>query len=158
MNVSALKRSWPSLVVFLLASFAVAAVGGVAAGSARSTYDALQVPSWAPPGWLFGPVWTVLYLMIAVAGWLLWRTRGGRGLPLVLWVVQLLLNLVWSPLFFGADRYGVALLEIFLLWGFIVATIVAGWRVSRLAAVLLVPYWMWVSFATALNAAVWWLN
>ena len=152
------RGSWPSLLIFLAAVAFVAVVGGIAAGSARSTYAALELPSWAPPGWLFGPVWTVLYVMIGIAGWLLWRAPGGRGTPLVLWVVQLVLNLVWTPLFFGADRYGIALMEIVLLWCFIVATIAAGWRVSRLAALLLVPYLAWVSFATALNASVWWLN
>lgn len=158
-TASEIKRGWPSLIGFLLATFAVAAVGAVAASSARSTYDALELPSWAPPGWLFGPVWTVLYVMIGIAGWLLWRgATSGRSKALLFWAVQLVLNLVWTPLFFGADRYGIALLEILLLWGFIVATIIVGWRVSRFAALLLIPYLAWVSFATALNTAVWWLN
>jgi benzodiazapine receptor len=148
-----------SLLVFLVLVLAVAAVGGLAAGSARATYDALTLPSWAPPGWLFGPVWGVLYLMIGVAGWLLWRAGPGRRRrPLLLWSIQLLLNLIWTPLFFGADRYGLALVEIVVLWLAIVATLESAARVSRTSALLMLPYLGWVSFAMALNAAVWWLN
>lgn len=153
-----LKSGWPSLVVFLVITFVAAAVAGVAASSAREVYDALTLPFWAPPGWLFGPVWTVLYVMIGIAGWLLWRSGGGRGKPLLLWGVQLVLNLIWTPLFFGTDSYGIALLEILLLLGFIAALIAASWRVSRSAALILLPYLAWVAFASALNGAVWWLN
>lgn len=155
---SDLKRSWLSLIVFLAITFAVAAAGGVAASSARSTYQALELPFFAPPGWVFGPVWTVLYAMIGVAGWMLWHSHGGRGRPLVLWAIQLVLNLIWTPLFFGGDLYGIALLEILLLLGALTLTIRASWPVSRPAALMLVPYLAWVAFATALNASVWWLN
>ena len=102
-------------------------------------------------------MWTVLYLMIAVSGWLVWRAVGWRR-ELTLWTVQLLLNLAWTPLFFGADLVGWALAEIAVLWLAVAATIAVFWRVSRPAAWLLVPYLAWVSFATALNAGIWLMN
>jgi tryptophan-rich sensory protein len=145
------------LVGFLVAVAVVAVVGGLAAGSAGSTYQALELPPFAPPSWLFGPVWTVLYVMIAASGWLVWRAVGW-GLASTLWVVQLGLNLAWTPLFFGAGQYGWALVDIVALVVAVGATIVLSARVSRVAAWLLVPYLGWVCFATALNAAIWWLN
>lgn len=151
------RRTWPALLVFLGLCAGVAAAGAASSAGSRETYAALQTPSWAPPSSVFGPVWTVLYVMIAVAGWLLWRTAG-RGPALVWWGVQLLLNLAWSPLFFGLGRYGLALVDIVALWLAIAATIVVAWRRSRAAALLLVPYLAWVTFATALNAAVVRLN
>ena len=106
---------------------------------------------------MFGPVWTVLYIAIAVAGWLVWR-RVGWGPALAVYAVQLALNAAWTPLFFGAGAYGLALVEILVMWLAIGATVVLFWRVSRPAALLLVPYWAWVTFATALNFAIWRLN
>lgn len=123
-------------------------------------YVTLNKPSWNPPSWLFGPVWTLLYIMMAIAAWLVWR-KGGWALqrwPLSLFVIQWLLNAIWTPLFFGMHLIGLALVDIVLLWIAIVATLAAFWRVSRPAAWLLVPYLMWVSFATALNFAIWQLN
>ena len=150
-------RTWLTLLPFLAAVTVVAALGAVAAGSAGETYRAYDLPAFAPPSWLFGPVWTVLYAMIAVAGWLVWRAVGWRR-ELTLWAVQLVLNLAWTPLFFGADLVGWALLEICALWAFLAATIASFWRVSRPAAWLLVPYLAWVSFATALTAGIWLMN
>ena len=123
-------------------------------------YASLKKPSWNPPGWIFGPVWTALYAMMAVAAWLVWR-RGGfaaqRG-PLMLFLTQLALNAAWTPLFFGLRRPGVAFAEILLLWLAIAWTIGIFWRVHRVAAWLLAPYLAWVSFAAALNFALWRLN
>jgi tryptophan-rich sensory protein len=99
--------AWLSLLPFLGAVAAVAVVGGLAAGSAGQTYRALDLPAFAPPSWLFGPVWTVLYVMIAVAAWWVWR-EVGWGRELTWWSVQLVLNLAWTPLFFAADRYALA--------------------------------------------------
>jgi len=123
-------------------------------------YAMLAKPSWAPPGWLFGPVWTVLYLMMAVAAWLVWREGGWRGQrgPLTLYLVQLALNALWTPLFFGLRNPGLALLEIILLGVAIVLTGRAFRPVNRLASWLLVPYLVWVVFAAALNFAIWRLN
>ena len=122
-----------------------------------SEYASLKQPSWAPPYWLFGRVWTVLYALIAVAGWLAWRRVGWTA---ALWVAaaQLLLNAGWTPIFCGAGRYGLALLDIVLLWLLIGATVVLFGRISRVAAALLVPYWASVTLALALNAAIWLAN
>ena len=123
-------------------------------------YSALKKPVWNPPAWVFGPVWTALYTMMAVAAWLVW-CRGGfvnqRG-PLTLFLVQLALNAAWTPLFFGLHLPGLAFAEIMLLWLTIAATLAAFRRVSRAAAWLLVPYLLWVGFAAALNFALWRLN
>jgi len=150
-------RTWLTLLPFLAAVTVVATLGGLATGNAGETYRGYDLPAFAPPSWLFGPVWTVLYAMIAVAGWLVWRAVGWRR-ELNLWAVQLLLNLAWTPLFFGADLLGWALLEIGLLWVAVIATIALFWRVSRPAAWLLVPYLAWVSYASALNAGIWLMN
>jgi len=149
--------SWLGLVPFLAGVTAVAVVGGLAAGSAGQTYRTLELPPFAPPSWLFGPVWTVLYVMIAVAGWLVWRERGWDR-SLTLWVVQLVLNLLWTPLFFTADLYVAALVDILLLLVAVVATIALFRRTSTTAAWLLVPYVVWVAFATALTIGIVVLN
>ncbi|HWG98275.1 MAG TPA: TspO/MBR family protein [Pilimelia sp.] len=148
---------WSGLAVFAAAVVAVAVVGSLAVGDSAAEYRSLERPFWAPPSWLFGPVWSVLYATIAVAGWLVWR-RAGVGPALLPYGIQLLLNALWTPLFFGAGAYGWALVDIVALWVAIGATVAAFWRAFRPAALLLVPYWVWVSYATALNAAIWWLN
>lgn len=148
---------WSALLAFLAAVAVAAGVGGLAAASASSTYAALDKPGFAPPAGLFGPVWTALYVMIAVAGWLVWR-RVGADSAIAWWAVQLVLNAAWTPLFFGADRYGLALVEIVVLLAALVVTVVLFWRRSRPAALLMAPYVAWVGFATALNAAIWQLN
>lgn len=119
-------------------------------------YDRLAKPSWQPPKWLFAPVWTLLYGMIAVAGWRLWLAGG--GLALALWALQLGLNAVWSPLFFGLKRLDLALADLALLWLALVAAVLAAVSVDGIATLLLLPYLAWVSFAGALNFAVWRLN
>ena len=150
-------HAWLPLLGFLAAVAVVAAVGGLAAGSAGATYRALELPPYAPPSWVFGPVWTVLYVLMAVAAWLVWR-EDGWGRALTLWAVQLVLNLAWTPLFFAAGLYAVALAEIVVLLVVLVATVLAFRRTSALAAWLLVPYVAWTAFATALNAGIVVLN
>jgi tryptophan-rich sensory protein len=148
------------LFAWLLVVFAAAAVGAFASASATEFYRDLVRPSWAPPGWLFGPVWTVLYALMGVAAWLVWRARGfgGARRALLVFVVQLAANAQWTWLFFAWRQGGLAFAEILLLLALILATIVLFWRVSRLAAVLLLPYLLWVSFASALTLSVWRLN
>jgi tryptophan-rich sensory protein len=146
------------LLAFVLAVAAVAAFGGLFPPG--DWFDSLAKPAWNPPSAVFGPVWTVLYLMIAVSGWLVWRERGFRGAApaLSLWGVQLLLNGLWTWLFFGLQRPGLAFLEISILWVAIVATVIAFFRISAVAGGLLVPYLAWVTFASALNLSIWQWN
>lgn len=152
------------LAGFLALSFAVAGAGGaITATSVGGWYQALAKPPFNPPDWLFGPVWSVLYAMIALAGWRVWRLRGwttdgALNAELVAWAVQLGLNLCWSFVFFGARMIGAALVEILVLLAAIVVTGHLFRRVDRVAAWLLVPYAAWVAFATLLNAALWRLN
>lgn len=143
------------LLGWLLAAFAAAALGAVASVEAPQFYAQLSKPSWAPPGWLFGPVWSVLYLLMAVAAWLVWRASTANQTALVLFVVQLVVNALWSWLFFAWHLGGLATAEIMLLWLLLLATLVAFWRVSRAAALLMLPYLAWVSFAGLLAWTVW---
>lgn len=155
-----ITKYWLGLIGWLMASLATGAVGALATRNAREFYGALAKPPWAPPGWLFGPVWTTLYLMMGVAAWLVWRRAGwdGAAVALSLYVGQLLCNALWSWLFFAWRRADLAFADIVLLAGLIVATALAFARVRMLAAVLLLPYLAWVSFATALTLALWRLN
>jgi translocator protein len=148
---------WWALIGFAAAVVVVAGIGSLGVAGTTAEYQQLRQPGWAPPSWLFGPVWTMLYATIAVAGWLVWQ-RVGFGVPLYVYGAQLVLNAIWTPLFFGAGRYGLAFLDICLLWILIGATVVLFRRVHRPAAWLLVPYWMWVTYAAALNFAIWQLN
>ncbi|MEU8814764.1 TspO/MBR family protein [Actinoplanes sp. NPDC048796] len=148
---------WIALLVFGFAVFVAAAIGGLGVAGTSTEYNSLQQPAWAPPSWLFGPVWTVLYVMIALAGWLVWQ-RAGFTRPLWLYTAQLVLNAIWTPLFFGAGQYGLAFADIAVLWLLIGATVVTFWKVHRGAALLLLPYWAWVTYASALNLAIWQLN
>ena len=151
------RSSWVGLIPFVLAVAVAALIGVLGVTGTAAEYQTLDQPSWAPPSWLFGPVWTVLYAMIAVAGWLVWR-RTGWNRALTVYAVQLTLNAIWTPIFFGFGRYGLALADIIVLWVLIGATIWSFRPISRTAAWLLVPYWAWVTFATALNAAIWHAN
>ena len=123
-------------------------------------YRHLAKPTWNPPNSIFAPVWTVLYLLMAIAAWLVWKRAGVADalLPLTLFLVQLLLNAAWSWLFFGLHRPDAALIDIVVLWVLILATLLAFWSREPLAGVLLLPYLAWVSFATALNWAIWRMN
>jgi translocator protein len=123
-----------------------------------SFYGELTRPSWAPPAWIFAPVWVTLYTVMGVAAWLVWRTGPGRRGALTWFAVQLVLNAAWTPVFFGLRSIGGGLIVIVVLELAIVATVIAFARRSRLAAALLVPYAAWVAFATALNAALWTAN
>jgi benzodiazapine receptor len=154
------RRQWMGLAGWLLASFAAAAVGGVASANAGDFYQQLARPAWAPPSWLFGPVWSVLYLLMGIGAWLVWRERGFRGARGALWlfVIQLAANALWTWLFFAWRRGALAVGEILLLWVLIAATIAAFWRVRPLAGALLIPYLLWVTFATALTYAIWQRN
>lgn len=149
-----------SLIAWLLVSFAAAALGGAASGDAGAFYQQLEQPDWAPPAWLFAPVWSVLYLLMGVAAWLVWRARGGVGMriALSLFVIQLAANALWTWLFFAWRLGSVAFAEILLLWVLVVATVIAFWRSRPLAGALLIPYLLWVSFACALTYAVWQRN
>ncbi|MEQ1751937.1 MAG: TspO/MBR family protein [Prosthecobacter sp.] len=120
-------------------------------------YAALQKPSWNPPSWLFGPAWTLLYTLMAVAAWLVWK-RVGFSRPLGFFFVQLALNAAWTPIFFGAHQLGWALIEIVVMWIAILLTLLSFRRVSTTAGWLLVPYLAWVSFASFLNFTLWRLN
>jgi len=147
------------LAGFLALSFAIAAAGGaITATSVGDWYQALAKPAFNPPDWVFGPVWSVLYAMIAAAGWRVWRLRGAREPALLAWAVQLGLNVCWSFVFFGARLIGAALVEIVVLLAAIVVTARLFWRIDRGAALLLAPYGAWVGYATLLNAALWRLN
>ena len=161
MSVTAPKYPWLGLIVLLVVCFAAAGIGGAVTTPKIATwYAALAKPSWNPPNWIFGPVWSVLYLCMAIAAWLVWRQGGvaGAATPLVLFAVQLVLNLAWSWLFFGFQNPGLAFVDIVLLWAAIAATMVAFWFRSAIAGILFVPYLAWVSFAAVLNFVVWRLN
>lgn len=154
-------QQWVGLVVAILICLAVGGIGGmVTTPQIPGWYADLAKPAWTPPDWIFGPVWTLLYLMMAVAAWLVWRQAGfsGAKLPLTLFAVQLALNSLWSVLFFGLQNPGAAAVEIILLWAAILATLVGFWKRSKWAGGLLVPYLAWVSYAAALNVAIWRLN
>jgi tryptophan-rich sensory protein len=148
------------LLGWLLLSFAAAAIGSIASIQAAAFYRQLAQPSWAPPSSVFGPVWSLLYALMGIAAWLVWREGGWRRQRgvLGLFVLQLAVNALWSWLFFGWHRGALAFADIVLLWLLIVATVIGFWRVRPLAGALLLPYLAWVGFATALNYAVWHLN
>lgn len=148
------------LIAWLALCFAAAAIGGIASIQAASFYGELVRPEWAPPAAWFGPVWTMLYTLMGIAAWLVWRVKGFRAAraALSVFLVQLALNTLWSWLFFRWKLGALAFVEIVLLWLLIVATLVAFWRVRKMAGALLVPYLLWVGFATALCYSVWRLN
>lgn len=148
------------LLGWLALVFAAAAIGGLASASAGDFYRQIVRPEWAPPGWLFGPVWSALYLLMGVAAWLVWRARGfdGARAALSLFLVQLAANALWTWLFFAWRQGALAFAEILVLWALIAATTIAFWRVRPLAGALLLPYLAWVSFACALTWATWKLN
>lgn len=134
--------------------------GGLSIGALTGPdawFGALRKPSFNPPSWLFAPVWTVLYVLIAIAGWRVWSKEAG-ALPMALWWLQLVANFLWSPIFFAAHRIDLAFAVIVLLLLLVIAFILTSWRRDSIAALLFVPYALWVAFATALNAAILSLN
>ncbi len=150
-----IRKHGLALVGFIIITF-VAPLLSV--GSMPGTwYEDLHKPSWNPPAWLFGPAWTLLYTLMAVAAWLVWK-RVGFSRPLVLYFVQLALNAAWTPIFFGAHQLGWALIEIVVMWVTILLTLLSFRRVNPTAGWLFVPYLVWVSFATCLNFTLWRLN
>jgi len=155
------KRQWIGLIVFVVLCFTAAWLGSsVTTPKIGSWYASLTKPSFNPPNWIFGPVWSALYLSMAVAAWLVWRQKGwndAKG-PLSLFGIQLGLNIGWSWIFFGMENPAFAFVEILLLWAVITATMLAFWRRSLFAGMLFVPYIAWVTFAAVLNCAIWHLN
>jgi len=151
-------RSALGLVGWLAVSFAAAWVGSRFMPGAW--YNALAKPSWNPPNFVFAPVWTALYVLMAVAAWLVWRRAGftGARAALTLFIVQLALNALWSYLFFGAHRPDLAFMEILVLWALILVTAVLFWREVQLAGLLMLPYLAWVGFASFLNFTLWQMN
>ncbi len=135
----------------------LAASGTGAFVSTGGWYESLNKPGWNPPSAIFGPVWLVLYLLMGLAAWLVWREGGWRAQWKVLscFLVQWVLNAAWTPLFFGLHRPGWALVEIVILWVVVVITGIGFWKVRRLAGLLWLPYFLWLSFAVALNFAIW---
>jgi tryptophan-rich sensory protein len=148
------------LVGWLFVTFVAATVGALASLDAATFYTELALPTWAPPAWLFGPVWSLLYALMGVAAWLIWREHGSAGArrALRVYLVQLAANALWSWLFFGWRLGGPAFAEVLVLFALIGATIVLFGQINRVAACLLVPYIAWVSFAAALNFAIWRMN
>lgn len=155
-----LRRQALGLLGWLAICFAAAAVGGYASADAGAFYGRLARPAWAPPGWIFAPVWTALYLLMGVSAWQVWRTRGFRAArsALLLFLAQLAVNALWTWLFFAWRMGAAAFGEILILWGLLFSTAIAFWRARPLAGALLLPYLAWVTFATALTYAVWQRN
>ena len=150
-----------SLIIFIVLCFSAAAIGTFStADSLRTWYPTLRKPSWNPPSKVFAPVWTILYAMMAVAGWMVWERVPHKGfsLPMGQFLGQLALNTAWSWIFFGLRNPGGAFIEVIILWVFIMLTMVSFWAVYWVAGLLFLPYLLWVSFATVLNFVVWWLN
>ncbi|WP_406694938.1 TspO/MBR family protein [Singulisphaera sp. Ch08] len=158
-----IRKDLIGLVAFVLFCFAAAGIGWIWTNAGLTVwYPTLKKPGWTPPNRVFGPVWSILYLTMAIAGWLVWRRRdrndGNVKLALLLFAVQLGLNAIWSYLFFTLRNPGIAFAEITLLWLAILATLMLFWRISRVAALLLIPYWLWVTFASILNLVIWVMN
>lgn len=154
------RRSLVALVGFLAAAALAAAVGALLQGDdVGARYLALERPGWAPPAWLFAPVWSVLYVLIGIAGWLLWQAGARRALRP--WTAQLVVNATWPGVFFGLEAFGPSLVVILVLDLLVLVTVLAAARAPRpapLGAALLVPYLLWTAYATALNAAIWLLQ
>jgi len=161
MNRASMRGDWLVLVAFILVCFGAGAVGSwFTTPALDSWYADLRKPTWNPPNWIFAPAWSTLYLLMAVAAWIVWRRAGLRapGGALGLFSAQLILNVAWSVLFFGLRSPAAALGGIVVLWVAIVATIVAFSRTSPAASWIMIPYLAWVTFAGALNLAIWRLN
>ena len=155
------QKRWLPLGLFLVLAFAAAAIGALATVTGiEGWYATLQKPAWNPPRTLFGPVWAVLYVLMAVATWQAWNSGDAKRArrTVSLYSAQLTLNALWSVLFFGLHRPGVALIEILVLWVVLLVILFRYWRIKRSAAALWLPYVLWVSYAAVLNGAIWSLN
>lgn len=159
-NLNPAHKNIIGLIAWLILCFAASAIGAMANFNTQAVYGQMIQPSWAPPGWLFGPVWTMLYTMMAVAAWLIWRQGKFKinRLALSWFLLQLGLNALWSWVFFAWMQGLWSFVNIIVLWVAILMTLVLFWRTNRTAGLLLVPYWTWVSFAAILNYAMWQLN
>jgi tryptophan-rich sensory protein len=154
-------RNLLMLLLFLVLVAAVAALSGYVTSSAVATwYAQLHKPAWTPPDSVFPPVWAVLYILMALAAWLIWRRQDSDTVTLLpsLWLLQLGLNLAWSLIFFGLRQPGLAMVEIILLWSAVLATTFLFYQAHRLAGLLMVPYLLWVTFAAVLNVGIWAMN
>lgn len=159
MQTAAPKHQWLFLAGFILIPLAVGSIGGFATQTSIDTwYSTLAKPGWNPPNWVFAPVWTLLYIMMGIAAWLVWRTKDRIGPAMLLFFAQLGFNLLWSLVFFGLRSPGLALVEVVFLVGSVLLTMLAFFGRQTTAGWLFVPYLAWVSFAAVLNAAIWWLN
>ena len=154
------RRDLIALAVFLGASFAAAAIGSIATtASLDPWYAGLRKPDWTPSGAVIGAVWTVLYTLMGIAAWIVWRKQGWvRSTPMTLFAVQLVVNVLWSVLFFGLQNPAAGLVAIVVLWIVVLATLITFWRVARVAGALFVPYLAWVTIAGSLNLVLWQLN
>ena len=155
------RERWIGLVVFIVLCLGAGGLGAMATTpEIEGWYKTLAKPSFNPPDYIFGPVWTTLYVMMAVAAWIVWKPEGLRAAatPLALFAVQIGLNIAWSWIFFGMHQPGWAFMEILVLWLTIIATTVAFFRSSLMAGWLMTPYLAWVSFAAVLNFAIWRMN
>jgi benzodiazapine receptor len=160
MTKPSLSQQLVGLAGWLLASFSAGAIGAVASVEARTFYGQLIRPDWAPPGWIFAPVWTTLYALMGIAAWLIWRRNGFKASqkPLTLFSVQLAVNALWSWLFFAWRQGGLAFAEVVVLWVLVLFTCLSFWRSHVPAGVLMLPYLAWVTFASLLTYATWQLN
>jgi tryptophan-rich sensory protein len=153
------RNQWLVLAGFVIVCLVTGFVAGLATQSSIDTwYVTLNKPSWNPPNWVFAPVWTALYIMMAVAGWLVWRTGQGTGQAMLLFCLQLALNFAWSFLFFGARSPGLGLVGVGLMLLAVAAATFVFWRIAKPAGLLFLPYLAWTAFAAFLNLTVWQLN
>lgn len=157
MIIPPMLKSIFSFVIWLGFTFVAAIIGAIASANARSFYKSLSQPVWAPPAYIFAPVWTLLYLLMTIAVWIVWRTYGFQhsGAALWLFVVQLALNALWTWIFFHWHLGALAFVEIVVLWLILLATTISFWRLRPLSGVLLLPYLAWVTFAAFLTYSVW---
>ncbi len=159
-STSPMPRNHQVLALIGWLALCISAGSTAAFVSTGGWYENLYKPSWNPPSWVFGPVWSLLYVMMAVAAWLVWREGGWRRQKqcLTLFLVQWILNTLWTPIFFGMHRLDWAFAEILLLWLALVATIRCFWPVQKASGLLLLPYLAWISFAAVLNFTIWRMN
>jgi len=148
------------LIGWLILTFIAAAIGSAASAESGLFYQQIFRPEWAPPAWLFAPVWTALYTLMGISAWIVWRVDGFRSarIALSLFILQLVFNAIWTWIFFVWKQGALAFVEILVLWALILCTTIAFWRVRILAGILLIPYLAWVSFASVLTFTVWRLN
>lgn len=160
-NLSETNHRWFDLFLLLAATFVVGAAGSMLTfPSVNTWYQGIERPSFTPPDWVFGPVWTSLYILMAAAAWLVFQTGRWRRVSraMRLFFIQLVLNVLWSGLFFTLQQPALAFVEIVILWLLIFETMRAFWNLRPLAGILMVPYWLWVSYAAVLNFSIAWLN